>query len=782
LRAIEPLGLGSVIGDSSANITDKTGQYSITYSANQFANAEKDSADLIFFLFDAQENPIDGYSAFDKSGQPLQKLEVLNIVVQIKPNAEIDETVNFDLAPGTAVVPSEYERLLDELSPLLSNVQPANIPAPTIFDRLADLNNQDLDFLTLETSVDRRKLEHLVAAVKIAKDPFGDDLSPAIFYGLARSRGVTDVPGLARQSVAALREALLHTGGIPGQPGDNTIPPFASQDELNGAVDFVHELATERTLTTTADTTQASLSQLLTVALPAPEQQQTLVRAFANRTGSVPQFWQELRQQTDFQPPGVIEKTQFALQVGAFADDKPSLISQIQSTEKYRSMRDLALDVDQVQTLAEQMKPEELADQPGLTHEERAANYARQLESKLQFAFPTETLALAIGKLDLPEDEKHKLQPVADFLLKASDPASFAEGEAFSVRGTHVDTFIQRNGAPLLGGLPQAQRQAVIAGAKRVQRLFNVSASSETFSMLMQQGFGSAQQIAAMPKTAFVDRFKGTLGGAATAEYIHGKATAIGLAATEMAVQVYQAHNDAQPAVTGGGIKQLPSWAELFGSVELCECAHCGSVLGPAAYFVDLLEFLHHAKPNAAGFTPLAYLLGTDTQNAPAGRRPDLAYLQLNCENTDTVLPYVDLVNEVLESYIVQGGRATKDAAHDVGDASSSELLANPQYVQQQAYDTLANAVYPPGLPFDRSLAAIRQYLLALQTTRLELLRSMAADEAQAWSRPSSPKALACPPRTTRSSPAACSTERRVLSSSSACMGFRRRTPGRSAS
>ena len=55
-------------------------------------------------------------------------------------------------------------------------------------------------------------------------------------------------------------------------------------------------------------------------------------------------------------------------------------------------------------------------------------------------------------------------------------------------------------------------------------------------------------------------------------------------------------------------------------------------------------------------------------------RRPDLAELPLTCENTLTPLPYIDLVNELLEA------RITGDsAAHDTGKTPADVLRAVPQ-------------------------------------------------------------------------------------------------------
>jgi hypothetical protein len=47
-------------------------------------------------------------------------------------------------------------------------------------------------------------------------------------------------------------------------------------------------------------------------------------------------------------------------------------------------------------------------------------------------------------------------------------------------------------------------------------------------------------------------------------------------------------------------IKRFPTMESLFGSMDFCECEHCRSVLSPAAYLVDLLEFVD-AEPGVWG-------------------------------------------------------------------------------------------------------------------------------------------------------------------------------------
>src|SRR5262249_42658627 len=152
----------------------------------------------------------------------------------------------------------------------------------------------------------------------------------------------------------------------------------------------------------------------------------------------------------------------------------------------------------------------------------------------------------------------------------------------------------------------------------------------------------------------------------------------------------------------------FPNWQTLFGSQSYCACSECRSVYGAAAYFVDLLQFLDKAGTNAQRQTPLDVLLS---------RRPDLAYIKLSCANTNTALPYVDLVNEILEGFVVWNGNlestiggAEVTVAHDTpNDATAAELSVNPEYTNDDAYNLYLNtAIYPTTLPYDRWLDTAR--------------------------------------------------------------------------
>lgn len=98
-------------------------------------------------------------------------------------------------------------------------------------------------------------------------------------------------------------------------------------------------------------------------------------------------------------------------------------------------------------------------------------------------------------------------------------------------------------------------------------------------------------------------------------------------------------------------LKKIPGWEIHFGSQTYCQCAHCQSIFSPGAYFVDLMQYI---KWGAIYKDDNGELI--DDQEGYAlhlkKRRSDLWEIPLNCENAHREIPYLEVVNEVLESYI----------------------------------------------------------------------------------------------------------------------------------
>ncbi len=290
---------------------------------------------------------------------------------------------------------------------------------------------------------------------------------------------------------------------------------------------------------------------------------------------------------------------------------------------------------------------------------------------------------------------------------------------------------------------------------KTLQRVQAISPTPAAVPVLMEANLTSAFRVAEIPESTFLSAHGKTL-GEETARQVYTSAinTHIrnehalmtmreSVRGTGLAIidgpQPREARLAAMQAVADQHAPQL-NLETLFGSIDYCECDDCLSVYSPASYFVEILQYLRNNDlgpdpTNPGKPSPGIRTDPKDITNTPLEklfrRRPDLACLELTCENTFTVLPYIDLVNEVMESFVVHLDKYHADPnvpkqatleVFNVLDETTSELLAQPQHVNYQAYCILKDAVYPFTLPYHQPIDVIRIWLKSLGTTRYELL------------------------------------------------------------
>ena len=146
-------------------------------------------------------------------------------------------------------------------------------------------------------------------------------------------------------------------------------------------------------------------------------------------------------------------------------------------------------------------------------------------------------------------------------------------------------------------------------------------------------------------------------------------------------------------------------------------------MLSPAAYLVDLLAWLAARPSHVSAGTALEVLLR---------RRPGLGTLELSCENTNTQLPYLDLVLEILEGAILaQVAPQAVPARHDTTEGSTDDLVALPEVLNLPVYDELNRTVAPWLLPYDVATDTVRTYLAQTGVTRLELVDTFHPGDAE---------------------------------------------------
>ncbi|KAK0907467.1 hypothetical protein LTR91_021991 [Friedmanniomyces endolithicus] len=174
----------------------------------------------------------------------------------------------------------------------------------------------------------------------------------------------------------------------------------------------------------------------------------------------------------------------------------------------------------------------------------------------------------------------------------------------------------------------------------------------------------------------------------------------------------------------------------LFGSMDQLLVAESATVYSMASYLVDLLEFLRHNSINTSAL-PSAQTAAGEADNISGTaleyffrRRPDIGNLLLTQENTDTTIPFIDLSNEIMESFIVNLTSYDNDAntpkqaqidAFNVQGKTADDLLSQPQYVNMAAYRELAAVAHPMTLPYSQPLDAQRLFLQLLKVSRADL-------------------------------------------------------------
>ena len=364
--------------------------------------------------------------------------------------------------------------------------------------------------------------------------------------------------------------------------------------------------------------------------------------------------------------------------------------------------------------------------------ESRLETYAEDMARKMRLSYPTHVL----GRL-LETDAKFKLPVAHDptvTLLRSAAAQGFRFGE------TPVAGFLKSN-AGVQGGLSDADFQAAAQQMRILQRVYQITPDHEAMPVLMSLNMTSAYDVMEYSETEFVALFEAKYQEIYKRPAPADRARLVRRRTNQVSSVTYNLFTiakklESEPPVAGLSapvemhesvknelIKHFPTMEALFGSMDFCECEHCRSVLSPAAYLVDLLQFVDTDSGVWGNF--LAHWKATHgNQDYPhqdnngnamkpydvlIGRRPDLPHIPLTCENTHTALPYIDIVNEILEYYVAHG-KLEEQAAHDTGDATTEELLAEPQNVIREAYDRLRDARYPLNLPFDLWIETVRQF------------------------------------------------------------------------
>lgn len=272
-----------------------------------------------------------------------------------------------------------------------------------------------------------------------------------------------------------------------------------------------------------------------------------------------------------------------------------------------------------------------------------AAPLASSLVRKLEKAYPTQAFAAQLER-DKSPGVAHA-QAISRMLSEHAD---------LDLHRSNIDLHFQRAG--LTGDAHAALRNEL----KKVQRVFRLTPHYGKANGLLAQGVSSARDITALGKTRFLKEVAPKAGlSAAEAGKLYRKAESTATAAMLLAGDLQDlALANPVPAINTGNLvakldqasADFPNLKSLFKGVDTCACEQCRSVYGPAAYLVELLEFLD--KRSVTDLTATPPVTTNAAQDVLFERRPDLGDIDLSCDNANTPVPYIDLVCELLEQWV----------------------------------------------------------------------------------------------------------------------------------
>ncbi|MFC7448962.1 neuraminidase-like domain-containing protein [Rhodococcus daqingensis] len=582
---------------------------------------------------------------------------------------DIDLEIPYSKAPR----PVEHTAILESLNALLDN------------EPLADVNADGVRYLANRGSWDPRSVAMAVQSERAAAVT---GIPAEHYYALFRTGAASDRTAAHRLTDERLVQAIeaATSAGLIG--GEYPIEPTLQ----------AHRAAARTAMRSfVPDGAVSSLNDLLDIRLD-EDQKDTFIDTLRATEGQASALWSNLHDSG--MDERLIRRLQTDGKLGNLTRYNAPVMKRLVETADVETTADL---VTAGLYEATAWRPIIGTDTPaGVTPE----SYAIGLAAQVRQAHPTLVVAdlLRMGTVSAGPAQANRA--VADFLARAD-----------GVQRLGATPISSWDGFDVLA--PDTKRSALL-----VERLYQITPSDGSMAALSRIGVGAAHDIAVTwSEPEFLRAHGQDFPSPQEARLTYRKAQEVHSTAFAMATGYLTQRSLPPVHVLGGPDLPDPPLADdvpvkatlegLFGSFDFCACTHCRSVLSPAAYYVELLEMPEMTDVAHEGANPITKLFA---------RRPDLRHIVLSCENTNVVLPYVDLVNEVLEHYVVNGDLDEFTGHETAPGVDSADLLVDPQFVQAAAYPPLAAAVFPAPLPFDMPLQALRLLFEAWGSTLAEAL------------------------------------------------------------
>ena len=602
---------------------------------------------------------------------------------------ERPDSINLTL-PRSADAPSEFERNLTALAPALDGA------------KLSEAIDGDAEFLSHATGVPSTDVSALADAFTYHEDGDGSDrggLPPEVLYGWRRAGLELDPASLARRPTGELLAALrgaAEAGIVPARIGKEL-------DEIGSRIE---ELKLDVALDAPALGSSASLGSLLDTVPTglSREQQRALAGANAELRLDDPQLVERIRAVPRFD--GDAAGVARALRLGAVTGGHVPMVEALQSllADEHEGTLDplVAVDVDELVGLAFTHGSPDSALSP--------VDYAEGIATTIERLYPTAALAAHLERGDrlarqqllaevpaflrdnphfeLANANVHALDD--DALDRISDRDRLRDGLLALQRLNVVGATLDESAALLEYGISGPQELLAAGPGQLVDalgrdigdgRVAELHRGAQELHNVTFGTFAAAFSAFGGPRLPLDLPFGGDpvgpdvdgglpppqppIGGPDDPDELVRRllagrdsvdiASRVALVPRLQEREVPMIVPDERVPVPDVEVverhRALASMLQrLFGPQDTCACRHCSSVLGPSAYFVDLLKFV-----DDAGLSDFLFV-----------RRPDLQDVELTCENANTEVPAIDLALEALENAVALPLDVVLDPGTDV--------------------------------------------------------------------------------------------------------------------
>ncbi|TDW49140.1 hypothetical protein EV144_103667 [Flavobacterium sp. 270] len=660
----------------SETITRKDGSYETTWFHSQLSGRGKKEADILIKVFTSEKNIL----LFSSD------------INQVRFNASPKEEINIRIKGSIINEVIEYDYLLKEVTFLANRIP--------VTDLQETKEQPDITFLGKELEIDAAKIHHLVVSNKLERIA---KIEAPFFYALLRQNTL-----LKNNASAVITKPLfididsnmqaVYYFAVLSDP--KTIETDLKQAVNDSVVNYDVLKRIKETIQILQRSTEEAAAYYQNehpkrafekvTRLINSDKIKEVKQLFEENKNDLGSFFEKLENTSFTVEENQKEHEVFTALSGVFGIGT-EVIPHIIKSKKIK-------EPVQIRKLARLNKTEwvkELTDAKGKTptKEEKknidlfASNIVRRMENE----FPTTAFAAQLGR------EKNQIFTNQKKILSFLD-----KNEDFDLKEDNIEHYLKEN------KITDLEAEGTKEELKSIQRVFKLVPNYSKSNALRAENLQSAQSIAAIGRTRFLAEIAPKTGlSKKEADLIIKKAENINMAAmlvvgelqdTMRAIDVASLETTTLSKKLEAVSQDFPNLKSLFKLTDTCACEHCRSVYSPAAYLVEILEFLSSrlVKDTTTNLT------AKFAKDELFKRRPDLGEIDLGCENANTPVKYIDLVCEILEeaiapnNHFVYTGKLAEDA-NPVAGLISQDLLDSVKNAQIELTDPdLGTSVFIP--------------------------------------------------------------------------------------